>query len=161
MIFACNISCCNINFTNISKRITVKQTRSFSRVKNNRFHEVRLALHKVRKINFSTVDTLYLLESYNIETAEFYGRFWSNTDTINYVYLNGLFNFEKNKLFTSYMIKLVSNWDIHTIRLEEKYNSNMLPAHQIYATCVIIKSNQVKIQSISFKDFFKLGRDNE
>lgn len=155
--------CQDFDFSHISKEVSKYQYKThIMNKKKNKFHQLRLKLYEQNKFDFiNKSDTLFFLESFHYETGEYYGRIWNNHNFIQYIYLNDTFNLKPNKIFTSYMIELVKNWNIENIRLEEKQNSNMLPNNPLTATRIIISHNKLLIDCIKFKDFFKLERDRE
>jgi len=126
------------------------------------YNSFRLYIQPVnwyKELKFSTKnDTIFLLEYPGIE-GDYYFSFWNKKDTLSYFEDNGRYKFAHNKMiFTKYMMKLVSEWNILEIREEEKNHSTLLLGY-IYATRIIIKNGKHKIDCIHFKDFFDLKRD--
>lgn len=148
-------------FKRVSKEISKYEYRSGMRkIKKDRFHEVRLKLGKMGKLSFAAnSDTLFLLESYNIENGDFYGLVWNRQDSVGYVYNNGSFKFDSHNSYTNYTRQLVQNWDTVAIRREEKMNSSMVTPGDIYATRVIKRKGSLEIDRIKFAEFFLLERD--
>ncbi len=111
------------------------------------------------KLNHSNKeDTIFILERPGIQ-GNFSFTFWNKRDTVTYTNATGSFEFKNEPSFTNYMMKLVSEWNITEIRLEENLHSNLLPSEMVYATIIIVKDKKCKIDCIRFKDFFKLERD--
>ena len=162
LIMPLNNSCSEITFVKISQEISKQQLEQGIRSGDkDYFHEIRIKLSELGKLNFynSSCDTLFLLESYDIENANFYGKIWNNEGFVAYTYNNGNFNFDKVGAYTQYTCKLIQDWDIKKIRHEESTNSTMFNPLLIYGTRVIIQNGTIKVDSIQFKEFFLLERD--
>jgi len=111
------------------------------------------------KLNYSCKkDTIFILEFPGIQ-GNYNFTFWNNTDTISYTNESGTFELMNKTLFTKYMMKLVSEWNIKEIKKEESINSNLLPSEKIYATKIIFLNKKYNMDSICFKDFFDFERD--
>lgn len=125
------------------------------------FHKIRMKMYKDKHPAFLTtkIDTLFLIEEYHLDDGSFGSKIWNTENNINYTYQFGKFEYPTN-LFSKYMIALVQKWDTTQIRREEADYSNMNPSSIIYSTRVIKISNGYKIDTFSFRNFFKLGRDN-
>jgi hypothetical protein len=147
-------------FKKISLLIDKKETNKIKR--GTTFNEVRLKMYKNSKPSFLkvSIDTLYMVETYNIEQGIFYGQIWNNQGNVAYSYTNHQFVYVKNQ-FPNYMRSLISKWDTVQIRNEENLYSTMINSNKIYATYIIKKSKEkYDIKSICFNNFFKVGRDN-
>jgi hypothetical protein len=101
-----------------------------------------------------------MLEEYSILEASSYGKIRSLNDSIEYMYRKKKMDLNHSGWFTKFTKELVQQWDILGIRKEEQLNSNMNPSSLIYATRVIKLKKQYEIDTITFKNFYKLGRDN-
>lgn len=125
------------------------------------FHKIRMKMYKDKHPAFLTTqfDTLFLLEEYHLEDGSFTSSIWSIKNNIYYTYQLNKFYYPTN-LFSKYMIGLVQKWDTTQIRQEEAHYSNTNPSSIIYSTRVIKISNGYKIDTFSFGNFIKLGRDN-
>jgi hypothetical protein len=104
-------------------------------------------------------DTIYALELSGIQGEELF-TYWNKQDTISYTYQDGAFSPTKNNLFTAYMMRLVSEWNISKIREEEEVNGNMLPSDSVYALRITFNTDNRHIECIRFKNFFNLKRDS-
>jgi hypothetical protein len=114
----------------------------------------------LKKINYSDKnDTIFILELSGIQ-GEVLFTFWNKIDTISYTNSTGEYKIVKGIMFTKYMMKLVSEWNISEIRKEEETNSNLLPTELVYATRIIVKNKKYKIECIRFKEFYNLKRDS-
>ena len=161
LIIFTSSSCSQKGFVSVSKKIEKECTSVKRKWKGTSFHELRTKLYNEGRLNFinSDFDTLYILESYEIESGTYVSRIWNKKDVLNYTYSRNSFSFDQQKLFTDYTIQLVQNWDTATIRKEENVNANSLPEKYINATRVFIANAKAKIECIKFKEFFKLERD--
>lgn len=127
----------------------------------HRFNFTRLKLNEMDSLSFinQKVDTVYLLEMYDMETGISYGCIWNKCKILNYTYYHGgILEFKTDNLFTKYMKTLVSAWDIDTIRKEENGSKPISP-NNIYATRIII-GKKTKIDMFSFDEFFDFDRDS-
>lgn len=154
--------CSSQSFPRLSKKLEIQCTPHARYSKNKTFHDLRISLYDSGKLNFinTKVDTIFLLESYDIQSASYQGRIWNTKGFIQYEYdkRNG-FQFDSNKkLFTDLTIELVQKWDTSAIRKEEKLYSHILPVIYIYSARIIIKANPT-INCFRFKEFFNSKRD--
>ena len=84
---------------------------------------------------------------------------WNKNDTLSYTNEPGKLMQTEQRLFTKYMMKLVSDWNIPEIRREEKINKVNLPEEIIYATKITFNKGKYFIDCFTFNDFFNLKRD--
>jgi hypothetical protein len=101
-------SCSQKGFVSISKKIEKECTNVKGKWKGTTFHDLRTKLYSEGKLNFikTDLDTLYILESYEIQDATCSGRIWNSKGVANYTYNRGVFTFEEEKLFTDYTVSL-------------------------------------------------------
>ena len=124
------------------------------------YHDIRIKLIESGKLNaFEKSDTIFILESYDIESATFYGEIWSPQANQVYTYNQGNFYYDEGSVFTNYTKKLIQEWNTKEIRLEEKNNSKMSNPLQIYGSRIVRLKNELKIDCLVFKEFFLLERD--
>ncbi|GAB2686214.1 hypothetical protein GCM10027037_05040 [Mucilaginibacter koreensis] len=150
------------SFTKISKKISAYQLREgVRRPGKDRFNDVRLKLYELGKLSFiNTAKEVFFLESYELENETFYGLVWDKNNKVNYSYHQGIFSYTDSLRYTKYMIKLVKNWEINSIRKEKQDNATMIPSSSVYATRVSKNGDgYIDINSVSFKEFFNLNRD--
>ncbi|WP_430899030.1 MULTISPECIES: hypothetical protein [unclassified Paraflavitalea] len=154
-------SCAPKGFISISKQVEKKCVGENGKWKGDSFHILRTKLHNDGKLNFinSVFDTLYILETYEIESGTYTGRIWNGKSVLNYTYNRNTFSFEQQNLFTTYIVKLIQSWDTTAIRKEENINASILPEKYINGTRVFIANTKTQIECIKFKEFFKLERD--
>ncbi|MGB4844043.1 MAG: hypothetical protein WBP16_06245 [Ferruginibacter sp.] len=113
---------------------------------------------KLGFINYNQ-DTLYVIESYDIQDGSYRGRLWNRKGALQYEYFpKSGFNFNEDKLFTKYTIELVQKWDIASIREEERLYSDIIPVHFIYSSKITF-GKQSKVDCFKFKEFFNSKRD--
>jgi hypothetical protein len=105
-------------------------------------------------------DTLFILEQYTLE-GHFIFTIWNEKDTISYSNTTGSFEMTHKSLYTKYMMKLVSEWNLLEIRKEEEVNSNLIPQEIIYATRITLNNGDLNSNCMVFKDFFNFKRDYE
>lgn len=119
----------------------------------------RKQLDYLNKVEYSSKnDTVYVLEMCGVQ-GNVLITIWNKNETLSYTNEQGFFESKNDALFTKYMMKLVSEWNISEIRKEEEINSKILPSELIYATRILFNKGKYQIDCISFKDFFNLERD--
>ena len=148
-------------FSKISKSVSDYEYKTdIRKVRKDKFLEVRKKLDTFGRLSFiNECDTIFMLESSNIENGSIYGKIWCSSGTINYYFLDGFFYFDKTMLFTDYCTRLIQLWDTATIRHEERLNPAGITPNNIIGTRIIKKNENVEISCILFKDFFLLERD--
>ncbi len=120
----------------------------------------RRQLDYLNKFEYSTQnDTIFILEMYGVQ-GNMLVTIWNKNKTLSCTNEQGDFECKNEPLFTKYMMKLVSEWNIPEIRKEEETNSNILPNELIYATKIVFKKGKYQIDCIHFKEFFNLDRDS-
>jgi hypothetical protein len=106
------------------------------------------------------IDTLYLLEGYNIETGTFYGTIWNRQKSISYNYFKRHLALQKESTFTDYQVQLITRWDIATLRKEEKTSGNWFDNNlQLNGLRCYKKGNDWQVDEIYFKNFYDPKRD--
>lgn len=128
---------------------------------SKRFNDTHKLLNESDSLYFinQKVDTVYLLEMYDIETGISYGSIWNKCKTLNYTYNYGdTIEFNLDNLFTKHTKKLVSAWDIDEIRKEERENPGFISRSTICAIRINIGEKN-KIDMVSFAEFFNFERD--
>lgn len=160
LFFSVN-TCQSQDFSSISKKIENKCVKVTASLSEETYHTIRQKLFEVGKLSFlkSTTDTIFLLESYEIETGKYNGAIWTRGGKVEYSYYQKQFDFSVLKHYTDYTVRLVANWDIAGIREEERKYKIKLPEQPINATRVIIQGKKVRIDCFVFSEFFNLNRD--
>lgn len=103
-------------------------------------------------------DSIYILNMVGIE-GDFNFMIWNRSNMFSYTNDSGELMQIEQCLFTKYMMKLVSEWNITEIRKEEQINKVTLPARVVYATKIIFNKGKYNIDCLTFDDFFNLKRD--
>jgi hypothetical protein len=154
------VGCHSQSFKAISKQIEKREQMKKPKKGETTFHEVRLKLYQEGKLNFisESNDTIYLLESQEIETGKLVGKIWNNKGSISYAYQNAAFDFTYQP-FTEYTCQLIQNWDTLAIRQEEKANSGVSHSKLIYGYRVIIDRGKWYVNNITFHEFINFRRD--
>lgn len=147
-------------FSKLSKQISRCQLKTTLRKTNfNVAHEVRLELFHLGKLYFfNKSDTLFIVESSDLQSGEIFGQIWNSHSEIKYSKINTEFSFKESRLFTGYMLNLINKWDTLELKKEGE-KSNIFPNNSIYATRIVFIDGKTKIDCISFKDFYNPERD--
>lgn len=99
-------------------------------------------------------DTVFFLETYDIETGVVYGSAFTASDGFDYTYCNGLFLLQNMPLFDYEKKQIIQSWDTNTLRLLESKQANQIISPQkFFATRLIFKSNQ-GADCFKFNDFY-------
>lgn len=91
--------------------------------------------------------------------GDFKMTLWNKTKNLSYTNETGLIKETNSRLFTKYMLKIISDWNIAAIREEEKINAHLLPMERIYAIRIILHKEKCSIDFLWFYDFFNIERD--
>lgn len=153
-----------VSFLDLSKEIYNKHNGHLEKnpFKINAYkQEARNAAYNKSKKSFiyEPLDTLFVIDTYNVETASISGTILGNKNHINYLYDRQGLALLKESSFTKYQLKLVSEWDTISIRKEEKRNEIPFGGGIINANRCFIRNGKWVIEYINFKDFFNLKRD--
>ncbi|HEY0065717.1 MAG TPA: hypothetical protein VGB46_00090 [Flavisolibacter sp.] len=153
-------SCSAQGFIKASRQVHNSCAKAKAGKNTETYHSVRAKLHESGKLSFTEpgFDTLFLLEKYEIETGKYIGRIWNRGGSVSYEYSRGKFSYREN-LFTGHTVYLVEKWDTLSIRKEETENATIMPERRINAARVINHKGKLKIDCMSFREFFKLERD--
>lgn len=150
-----------LNLIKVSQNIYKNQIQAYGDtmlLKGLQFYRKKSII--LEKLNYSTVnDTVFALEKLGFQ-GDLYLTYWNKSDTISYTNTAGTPEYVANTLFSKYMMRLVSQWDIAGIKDEEKVNSFLLPNEPVYGTRIIFSENKYKVECIKFDDFFNLKRDS-
>ena len=152
------------NWDKISKEIKIKQ---LSVIRNKEYinHYYNLRKKSGYLNRFSPIvnsDTIFIIDYYgHLNHSMLSSIVWNRIDTIICASEdNGqTYNYEKGRLFTKYMIKLVGEWNISEIKREEDINGGSIPQFHDCATRIIFNEKKYKIDCLYFKDFFDINRD--
>lgn len=109
-------------------------------------------------INYNQ-DTIFLLESYDIETGIFNNAIWTDKGKIEYESFSGNITVSDNNYFIERLYQMIECWDSTTIRQEEEKSSNMLGREMMFGARIVINKGELDIQCIRFNEFFDLQKD--
>ncbi len=166
MFLLLSIASCSqkVSFLSLSEKIYEKNRSQRSVFKLNSYErDARKKIYSSDSASFlrGKIDTLYLLEGYNIETGTFYGTIWDKENSISYSYFREKLEVKSRPVFTDYQILSVTKWDVPAIRKEENINGNWLDNNlQINAFRCYKVGKRWRIEDISFKNFYNPKRDN-
>ncbi|MCW3466294.1 hypothetical protein [Chitinophaga nivalis] len=130
-------------------------------LKKYTFSEVRKMLHKDCKSpllhrEFKN-DTLYMLESFDIEDQTYYGRIWNRKVAVEYKYQQHKFTyFDQMKLFDESLVENVQSWDTTLINKESGLYGPTVSGRRIYATRIVV-NNRLKalVNDFVFSTYLK------
>lgn len=112
---------------------------------------------KFNFINYKA-DTVYLLEAYSIETGILYNAIWTRNGKVEYK--AQAFKVEiDSSLFIKRLYKMIENWDIETIRKEDKEHGNLFGGLMMIGSKMVLYEGDAKLDCITFKEFFDLQKD--
>ncbi len=106
-------------------------------------------------------DTIYMLESYDLETATFYFSVWNKKNKKEF-YSQGIELLESENFFVERLYSMIENWDVVGIRQAEKQMSEpMLGGSVITGIRIVTTGKKIQVKCIHFKEFFDVGKDVE
>lgn len=124
-------------------------------------HKLRMELYNLNKLSFleKPKDTIWILESLMRQSGATLGRIWNKSGFIDYAYDGNTFDFTSYIPFTKHIVNLIENWDVSDIKTEAKEQKQFFDLGYIYASRVVREDDNVKVDTISFVQLFKWGRD--
>jgi len=164
LLLIVNNSVCQ-NWNKISARIKKVQLLNQPNTKEyiNCYYNLRQVSNSLKRFSpISKTDTIFMLESHgDWSSLELSSVIWNNSDTVAYNSNDAGKTYEimSDVLFSNYMMKLVSKWNLEEIKKEEEVNAHSQPQYWNFATRIIFNGKKYKIDCIYFKDFFNLKRD--
>lgn len=151
---------CSRSFRAISTKVDESQRVEGNKQAGLTFHDIRMKLFKKGKLSFfKNSDTVFMLESFNVEEGSYHGKIWTVKDSIEYTYRNNEFYYDLQSPFTKYMCKLIETWDTVGIRENEKLYSSIIPTQLVYGTKINGKQRNPQFYTIRFIRFFNADRD--
>jgi len=142
----------------VSSKITERQLKKkiIKRKNGIAFYEnIRNKLTAKDSLNFiGLCDTVFFLETYDLETGISYGRIWNSRKAISYEYFKDGLTFSEMSFFDAKTLKLVQTWDINSIRKYESENSTMISPLTIFASRAILNRGKVDVQCLKFDEFY-------
>lgn len=169
-LLACIFLCCSTSKHTFHSKIYDKiyNCRGIDINNIKQLHHVGIQMYNVNKLiqwdyleklGYSEKnDTIYILEMNGVQ-GEFLFTAWNKDHILSYTNVSGELMQTERRLFTKYMIKLISEWNINEIRKEEKINKVSLPEETLFATRITFNKGKYNIDCITFNDFFNLKRD--
>ncbi len=140
---------------NIFDKIYKFQKEEGDSIAANWFCKIHQSLNKFGKLKFiNECDSVFILEKLDIETGVCYGRIWNNQKVLDYKYYTypkQNFDFSAKNVFSQYIQNLISNWDIETIKKDEKENS-LISANNIFSYRIVL-GDTIKIDYLHFQEF--------
>lgn len=156
------------NWKKISKDIKTKQIGIKSKSAYILYHyNLRRKSDCFRQLSVEKRDTIFLLEregDFQISLS-----LWNRSDTLTYYPIDDCNFYSRNgfkryiqsneRIFTKYMMKLVSEWNVEEIKKEDIAHGGSIPQHWVFATRIILDGKKYKIDCFYFRDFFDIDRD--
>lgn len=99
-------------------------------------------------------DTVFFLETYDLETGISYGRIWNYRKAISYEYFKNVLTFSETSFFDAETLKLIHNWDIKSIRKYESENSTMISPITFFASRAILNTTKIDVECLKFDEFY-------
>lgn len=160
LILFFSAGCQTTTFSKLSMKVSSCQLKKgLKKKKSIAAHRARMELFHLGKLYFfNKSDTLFIVENTDIQSGSFFGQIWNAHSELKFSKINTEYTFEEGRLFTGYMIMLIKKWDILELKKESE-KSNMFPNGPIYATRIIFIRDKIKVDCISFKDFYNPERD--
>lgn len=106
----------------------------------------------------SKLDTIYVLESYNLESGSLYQSVWTKKEKVEFKVENSKVEVVSNPFITR-LYSMVEKWDTSIIKLEEEKHSKLLDGSQMLGARIILINGNLKMDCIKFKEFFDLKKD--
>lgn len=142
----------------VSSKIKQRQMEKklIERIDGISFYEnIRNKLIAKDSLNFiGTCDTVFFLETYDLETGISYGRIWNSIKAISYAYFKDGFTFNDISFFDAETLKLVYAWDVNSIRKYASENSTMTSPLTILASRAIFNRENIEIDCLKFDEFY-------
>ncbi len=142
----------------VSSKITQKQLKKkvIERKNGIAFYEnIRNKVIAKDSLNFiGKCDTVFFLETYDIETGISYGRIWNSRKAISYGYFKDELTFSEISFFDVEILKLVQTWDVNSIRKYESKNSTIISSLTIFASRVILNKGKFDVECLKFDEIF-------
>ena len=102
-----------------------KQQKKYISGNAKHFHFTRQKLNEMDSLSFinQKMDTVYMLDMYDMGSSISYGCVWNKSKTISYTYGYTVEFKDLGTLFTQHLRKLVSSWDIDGIKRDVQEGS--------------------------------------
>ncbi len=144
---------------NVSSKITERQLerKLIERRSGIALYEnIRNKLIAKDSLNFiGQCDTVFFIETYDLETGTSYGRIWNSRKAISYECFKDRLTFSNISFFDAETLKLVQAWDTNTIRRYESENSAMISPLTIFASRAILNKGEIDVDCLKFDEFYR------
>lgn len=107
-------------------------------------------------INYST-DTVYFLQSLDIQNGRIFESVWNSKKMISYVIQGSEIEIVPNDPLRVH--ELIGEWDIASIRKEEKEHGGLLGGASMRGMRVILEQGEIQMDCIAFQEFFDMLKD--
>ena len=107
-------------------------------------------------INYST-DTVYILQSLDIQNGRLFESVWNGKKMISYIIHGSEIQIVPNDPLRVH--ELIEAWDVTTIRKEEAANGGMLGGSWMRGMRVMIEKEAIQMECIAFEEFFDMTFD--
>ncbi|WP_367916676.1 hypothetical protein [Leadbetterella sp. DM7] len=104
------------------------------------------------------LDTVFILESYNLESGSLYQSVWTKKKKVEYKIQNGQVEIVSNPFITR-LYPLIEKWDIFTIKKEEEKYGKLLGSSQMIGARIVIANGHFQMDCIKFQEFFDPKKD--
>lgn len=112
---------------------------------------------KILFIDYSS-DTIYILKSFVMSEGAFYEAIWTDKGRLEFKWNNLNYEIGSN-YFIKRLYKLIENWDIETIKQEEKDHGDISDGSPIMGVRLIIENGIMRMDCIAFQEFFDVSKD--
>jgi hypothetical protein len=104
-----------------------------------------------------SADTVFILQSLDIQYSRIYESVWNNNKMISYVIHGSEIEIVPNDPLRVH--KLIEEWDIASIRNEESEHGGLLGGASMRGIRVIIEQDEIRMDCIAFQEFFDMSKD--
>jgi hypothetical protein len=140
------------SFARVSKKIDECGQLNKSSWKGETFDDLRMKLRKQGLLKFIDFkDTLFILQTYSIESGAYSCRLWSRKGKLSFRYLAREFTILVNDNFPDEVVGLVTNWTSSSLLRLSQMDDQKLDAEWIKAIIVTCKRRKVEIKCHSFR----------
>ncbi|MDJ1496850.1 hypothetical protein QNI19_28200 [Cytophagaceae bacterium DM2B3-1] len=153
LIFVCVTSCTKKTIKQFSCKIYNQKIIPAAFLKNSFYTHKQVSRQKQAEFLNQKQDTLFILEGYDIQSAQITGSIWNKKGMINYRYSLGNVEILDKTIFSKSDIDLVSRFDTTEIRKREKIHGHYLGAFYYKAIRGIYIKNKLRLDHFSFDEF--------
>lgn len=114
-------------------------------------------MDKLGFINYLS-DTVYILKSFIPSEGLFYEAIWTDRGKLEFKWNNLQYEIG-SEYFINRLYPMIENWDIATIKKEEKEHGGILGGASMMGTRLIIENGVMSMDCIAFQEFFDISKD--